>query len=226
MSEEQPEPAPDATAARADTTPDPDVDADTAPGREPDVSEAGRSSAGGTDPDTDTLDAGPEVGTGADREGTAGAEERAVDLLAWLFETETSARIYVHLRREPWSTSSEVAEGIDRYPSTVREALADLAADDVLERRKRAAGGAGNNPYEYRAVPPGELLGALVGEFQHELNALCRLGDDTPVAVAVERDGTDDEAAAGPERDPGGVEPPTEGEAGADPGAGSGNPKR
>ncbi|MFB6111380.1 MAG: ArsR family transcriptional regulator [Halobacteriaceae archaeon] len=119
-------------------------------------------------------------------------DERAVDLLSWLLETETRARIYVFLREEPWSTSEEVADGTGLYPSTVREALADLAADSTLERRKRQSGGAGNNPYEYKAVAPSELVGDVAGRLQDELDALCRLGgseeemDREPVRIEVE----------------------------------------
>lgn len=113
-------------------------------------------------------------------------DERAVDLLSWLLDTETRARLYVCLRRQPWSTSQEVAEETGLYPSTVREGLADLADDGTLRRRKRDNEGAGNNPYEYTAVPPSDLIGELVGQFQHEFEALCQLGDDDTNADRVE----------------------------------------
>ena len=72
-----------------------------------------------------------------------------MDLLSWVLDTETRARIYVHLRRHPGSTSEEIAEGTGLYPSTVREALAELHAEEKVQRRKREASGAGNNSYEY-----------------------------------------------------------------------------
>lgn len=123
-------------------------------------------------------------------------DERSVELLSWLLDTETKARIYVYLRRNQWSTSQEIADGTGLYPSTVREALADLTADDVLLRRKRESSGAGNNPFEYEAIAPSQLVADLVGQLQDELNALCHLGSDTsdtvdrqePVQIEVNED--------------------------------------
>jgi predicted transcriptional regulator len=111
-------------------------------------------------------------------------DERVVDVLSWVLDTETRARIYIHLREHPWSTSDEVADGTGLYPSTVREALASLADEEVLDRRKRESEGAGNNPYEYTAEAPSDLVGDVVGQVQEQLNALCNLdaalGDDEP----------------------------------------------
>ena len=89
-------------------------------------------------------------------------DDGIVDLLSWVLDTETRARIYVYLRQHPGSTSEEVADGTGLYPSTVREALAELTDEDKLERRKRESSGAGNNPYEYTAIAPSELVGSVV----------------------------------------------------------------
>ncbi|MFB6176194.1 MAG: ArsR family transcriptional regulator, partial [Halobaculum sp.] len=40
-----------------------------------------------------------------------GFDQRLVDLLSWVLDTETRARIFVYLRQSPGSTSDEVAEG-------------------------------------------------------------------------------------------------------------------
>jgi predicted transcriptional regulator len=136
---------------------------------------------------------------GADPEGEGGAlgdaavaefDEHAVDVLSWILDTETRARIYVYLRNDPWSTSEEVADGTGLYPSTVREALAELSEEGKLDRRKRASEGAGNNPYEYVAIAPSDLVGEVVSQVQEELNALCNLDDlgegrDEPVSIEV-----------------------------------------
>ena len=106
---------------------------------------------------------------------TTGFDERIVDLLSWVLDTETRARIYVYLRQHPGSTSEEIAEGTGLYPSTVREALAELHAEEKVRRRKREASGAGNNPYEYTAMAPSDLVGSIVGEVQDELNAVFNL---------------------------------------------------
>ncbi|MFB6135821.1 MAG: helix-turn-helix domain-containing protein [Halobacteriaceae archaeon] len=102
-------------------------------------------------------------------------DERAVDVLSWVLDTETRARIYVYLRKHPGSTSEEVADGAGLYPSTVREALAELADEGTVERRKRKSEGAGNNPYEYTAIPPSDLVSNAVGQIQDQLNAVCNL---------------------------------------------------
>ncbi|SDK68254.1 helix-turn-helix domain-containing protein [Natronorubrum texcoconense] len=109
---------------------------------------------------------------------TAAVEEvdqRIVDLLSWILDTETRAKIYVHLLATPGSTSEEVAQGTGLYPSTVREALAELHDEDRVTREKRASEGAGNNPYEYTAIQPSELVGGVVDQVQQELNTIFTL---------------------------------------------------
>ncbi|WP_276271367.1 helix-turn-helix domain-containing protein [Haloarcula litorea] len=126
-------------------------------------------------------------------------DEGIVDLLSWLLDTETRARIYVSLRQHPRSTSDEVSEATGLYPSTVREALAALHEEGTVTRRKRESDGAGNNPYEYSAIPPSELVENVVGDVQAELNAVFNLDDhlgdgdddfetDDPVTISVEDD--------------------------------------
>ena len=123
----------------------------------------------------------------------SGFDDGLVDLLSWVLDTETRARIYVELRQTPWATSDEIADGTGLYPSTVREALAALHEEDIVERRKREAPGAGNNPYEYTAMPPADLVGSIVGEVQSELNTVFNLDTllgggeptDDPVHITV-----------------------------------------
>lgn len=129
-------------------------------------------------------------------------DDGVVDLLSWLLDTETRARIFVALRRRPDSTSDEVAEGTGLYPSTVREALAELHEEGLVVRGKRESDGAGNNPYEYAAIAPSELVGNAVEDVQTQLNAVCNLdryiddggtsedSESKPVTITVE-EGTD-----------------------------------
>ena len=130
-----------------------------------------------------------------------GFDEGVVDLLSWVLDTETRARIYVYLRQNPGSTSEEVAEGTGLYPSTVREALAELSGEGKVERHKRESGSAGNNPYEYTAMAPSELVGSVVEDIQDELNTVFNLdshlglesSDGTePVDITVRDDAPDD----------------------------------
>ncbi|WP_226041701.1 helix-turn-helix domain-containing protein [Natrinema sp. DC36] len=102
-------------------------------------------------------------------------DQRIVDLLSWILDTETRAKIYVYLLANPGSTSEEVAKGTGLYPSTVREALAELHEEDRVTREKRASEGAGNNPYEYTAIQPSDLVGGVVDQVQQELNTIFTL---------------------------------------------------
>lgn len=133
-------------------------------------------------------------------------DEGVVDVLAWLLETETRARIYVHLRQHAESTSDEIAEGTGLYPSTVREALASLHDEGKVTRSKRQNAGAGNNPYEYSAIPPSDLVSSIADDVQQQLNTVFNLDrymggssddddtDESPVTITVTDagDGHDD----------------------------------
>ncbi|MEZ3143411.1 helix-turn-helix domain-containing protein [Halobaculum sp. MBLA0143] len=170
-----------------------------------DQSETTEGEGGHDDGDTEP-DGGPREGLrdAAERFGETatsaadGFDERLVDLLAWVLDTETRARIYAFLRQSPGSTSDEVADGTDLYPSTVREALAELHDDGFVTRGKRASTGAGNNPYEYEAIPPAELVDSVVDEVQSGLNTVFNLderlsrgdtnGVSEPVRITVETD--------------------------------------
>lgn len=127
-------------------------------------------------------------------------DEGIVDLLSWVLDTETRARIYVYLRQNPGRTSEEIAEGTGLYPSTVREALAELNEEEKVQRRKRDSESAGNNPYEYTAMAPSELVASVVEEIQDELNTVFNLDshlgverrdDSEPVEITVEDDESD-----------------------------------
>ncbi|WP_435364012.1 helix-turn-helix domain-containing protein [Haloarchaeobius sp. DYHT-AS-18] len=144
-----------------------------------------------------------------------GFDQGLVDLLSWVLDTETRAKIYVFLQKRPGSTSEEIAQGTGLYPSTVREALAALHEEEVVHREKRESKGAGNNPYEYTAIPPSELVSGIVGQVQNELNTVFNLdkmldreaGDDgetsEPVTITVEEvdDGDEDSGAADADAD-------------------------
>ncbi|WP_122090154.1 helix-turn-helix domain-containing protein [Halalkalicoccus subterraneus] len=129
-----------------------------------------------------SVDSADEAGTGARTRIEEGADRAVeefdrgiVDLLAWVLDTETRARIYVYLRQYPGSTSEEIAAGTGLYPSTVREALAELNEEGNVSREKRESEGAGNNPYEYTAIAPSELVGGILHQVQDELNTVFNL---------------------------------------------------
>jgi len=142
---------------------------------------------------------------GADR-AVEELDRRVIDLLSWLLDTETRAKIYIYLHQHPASTSEEVATGTGLYPSTVREALAELHDEEIVEREKREESGAGNNPYEYTAIAPSDLVGGIVGQVQEELNAVFNLdsylgrdeadpgteADAEPVTITVDEESGDE----------------------------------
>jgi len=162
------------------------------------------SASGGPDRDEPAGGAGSDAGNGSEGgpvRGTGRAVEAfdngVVDVLERLLSTETRARIYAYLCQHPGRTSEEIGHGTGRYPSTVRETLAAMTEEGVLTREKRESGGAGNNPFEYTAIPPNALVRKLVGELQEDLNTLCNLDhhlagrrpvDSKPVRIEV-RDG-------------------------------------
>jgi predicted transcriptional regulator len=128
-------------------------------------------------------------------------DRRVIDLLSWLLDTETRAKIYIYLHQHPASTSDEVATGTGLYPSTVREALASLHEEDVVSREKRESTGAGNNPYQYTAIQPSDLVSNIVTDVQEELNAIFKIDeyldrgsdefdeDSQPVTITVDEPG-------------------------------------
>ncbi len=167
-----------------------------------DTSERGDGDESGVDPNGNGS--GGDVRGRIEREADRAIEqfdEGVVDVLGWLLDTETRARIYVYLRQNPRSTSEEVADGTGLYPSTVREALADLHEESTVQRQKRENDGAGNNPYEYSAIAPSDLVGEAVEDVQDQLNAICNLDDhldgsdtpdsDEPVTITVEEEHTE-----------------------------------
>ena len=108
----------------------------------------------------------------------------------------------MYLRKHPSATSDEVADGTGLYPSTVREALAELHEEGKVTRRKRENAGAGNNPYEYEAIAPSELVQGVVRDVQDQLNTVFNLDsrlrgadrseESEPVRITVE-DADEDE---------------------------------
>jgi len=172
--------------------------------------DSGSDDEAGTDDDAGLEAAGDESRTSRERleEGADRAVEefdrRVIDLLSWLLDTETRAKIYIYLHQNPASTSEEVAKGTGLYPSTVREALAALTEEEIVDREKREESGAGNNPYEYTAINPSDLVGGIVGQVQEELNAVFNLDsyvgrDDAeeepesdPVTITVDEESVDE----------------------------------
>lgn len=149
--------------------------------------------------DSEDRDARTRIEEGADR-AVEEFDKGIVDLLAWVLDTETRARIYVYLRQYPGSTSEEIASGTGLYPSTVREALAELNEEGNVSREKRESEGAGNNPYEYTAIAPSELVGGILHQVQDELNTVFNLDQyldeneeetSRPISITVDNEESD-----------------------------------
>jgi len=140
----------------------------------------------GVEIDVETGSPGPDVerrpdeSTEVDR-GGSGAEslfERLdrtlVGLLSRGLGTETHVRVYLAVRRRPWSTPEQVAEEAGLYPQAARDALETLEARGVVSRRGPAgdanAGTASEtdedgsaDESEYAAVEPSDVLTDVVG---------------------------------------------------------------
>lgn len=181
-------------------------DADTTADDENSTASDADSTAGGADASTPAAD---EETTSRRQQAVDGFDSGIVDLLSWVLDTETRAKIYIYLQASPASTSEEIAQGTGLYPSTVREALAELHDEEKVHREKRSASGAGNNPFEYTAIPPSELVSGVVGQVQDELNTVFNLDElldsdeaveepesvetsDEPVTITVQGDSTDE----------------------------------
>lgn len=135
---------------------------------------------------------------GVDR-ARSGFDRGVVDILAWLLDTETRARVYIYLRQHPWSTHEAVAEGTGIYPSTVATVLEELVEEGTVEERERAA----EETVEYRSVPPSDLVGGSLDQIRTELGTVTDRskrtdsgGDAEPVRIDIES-GTSAEAEVG-----------------------------
>lgn len=136
-------------------------------------------------------------------------DESFVELLSRTLDTETRLRVYVELRRRPWSTAEEIAEAAGVYPRIVREAFEDLRERDVVERRPRPGkvdesesdpdDGNGTD-YEYAAAAPSALLSGMLGRASPGIELERYFGTEPPATGAeratTEESGTDTNADA------------------------------
>jgi predicted transcriptional regulator len=102
-------------------------------------------------------------------------DEALVNLMKFFLDTETKAKIYLYLRKRGKSTSQEIAKGANLYPSSVREALAEMTKSGVVTREKLEVEGVGKNPYAYEAISPKELAKLKVKSMEQRLNDLFNL---------------------------------------------------
>lgn len=131
-------------------------------------------------------------------------DDGLVDLLSCALDTDTRARIYVHLRRQPHSTVEEIAEGTGLYPSAVRRVLTDLHDEGVVERHEPTNQATDDGP-AYTAVRPNELVDVVAGQVQDELDRMFGLdrlrggrererpGRSEPVTIPVEEASDEDD---------------------------------
>lgn len=97
------------------------------------------------------------------RAGSEQFDDALVELFSRMLDTDTRARIYVHLRRKPHSTVEEIVEGTGLYPSAVNRVLTDLHDEEVVERTNR-----GSDDPAYTAIGPDELVDVVVGQVRDE----------------------------------------------------------
>ena len=123
---------------------------------------SGGATTGGTSPASDSRS-----------EGTVEFDEGIVELLSAALDTDRAARVYVAIRRRSSATPEKVAADTGLYPDSVREMLADLREEGVVERRTYTGGDA---EFEYTAIAPSELLDVMIDRVRDEFDA--RLGLD------------------------------------------------
>lgn len=102
-------------------------------------------------------------------------DEALVNLMKFFLDTETKAKIYLYLRKKGKSTSQQIARGANLYPTSVREALAEMTKNGIVTREKLEVKGAGKNPYVYEAISPKKLAKLKVKGIERRLNDLFNL---------------------------------------------------
>ena len=102
-------------------------------------------------------------------------DEALVNMMKFFLDTETKGKVYLYLTKKGMSTSKEIAKGANLYPSSVREALAELTKKKIVVRKKLEKEGAGKNPYVYEAIPPSELAKMKIKKIEERLNNLVDL---------------------------------------------------
>ncbi|MCK4615165.1 MAG: hypothetical protein KAU14_10210 [Thermoplasmata archaeon] len=97
------------------------------------------------------------------------------EIVTEVFRSRTKARIYLHLISKGKQTSEQVSKGTGLYPSTVRDALADMHSKGFLRRTKVEKEGAGKHPYIYQAISPTSLVEAYARTLESRLTALLNV---------------------------------------------------
>ncbi|WP_330632180.1 helix-turn-helix domain-containing protein [Halocatena halophila] len=116
---------------------------------------------------------------------TGEIDESLVEILAWILETDTRARIYLYLRQQPGVTSEAIATGTGLYPSTVRETLAVLVDEGTVMRNEEPLNGVEGSTYIYEAISPEQVVLDAADTIQERLNTVFRL--DELLGVAEDR---------------------------------------
>lgn len=108
---------------------------------------------------------------------TGELDESLIEVLTWIMETDTRARIYLYLRQQPAATSDQIATGTGLYPSTVRETLAVLCEEGTVRRYTEELSEEGTDPYVYESIPPEELVLDTLEQIQDRLNTVFMLDE-------------------------------------------------
>lgn len=108
---------------------------------------------------------------------TGELDESLVELLTWVLDTDTRARIYLYLRQQPKATSDEIATGTGLYPSTVRESLVVLCDEGTVRRHERELSSVEDRRYVYECIPPKELVLDILEPIQEKLNTIFMLDE-------------------------------------------------
>jgi len=97
------------------------------------------------------------------------------EIVTEIFKSRTKARIYLYIVTNGEQTSDQVSKGTGLYPSTVRDALADMHSKGFLKRTKVEKEGAGKHPFIYQAISPSRLVEAYARTMESRLTALLNV---------------------------------------------------
>ena len=99
-----------------------------------------------------------------------------MEILKFFLDSEAKSKIYLYLRNSGQAISKDIAKGANLYPSSTREALADMTKNGVVLRTKLDVEGTGKKPFVYEAISPTELLKKRASKIEEGISRLLNLG--------------------------------------------------
>jgi len=90
-----------------------------------------------------------------------------------ILRSQAQSRIYIFLLRKKSAKTEEIIKGTHLHPSTVRETLSKMYADNIIFRKKIKNDSIGKNPFMYSPLPPLDLLKRYASDIEDRLNKIA-----------------------------------------------------